>query len=60
MAAGATATIPGLWERYVMAMDQVTDRLNRITKALTEVASRSRSWAGKPWRSGSQPRSRPL
>jgi hypothetical protein len=27
----------GLWERYVMAMDAVTDRLNRITSALTEI-----------------------
>lgn len=25
----------GLWERYVMAMDKLTDRLNRITSALT-------------------------
>ncbi|HZZ82693.1 MAG TPA: hypothetical protein VFE62_29615 [Gemmataceae bacterium] len=26
---------PGLWERYQMAMDKLTDRLNRITAALT-------------------------
>jgi hypothetical protein len=30
----ATPT-PGLWERYLMAMDKLTDRLNRITGALT-------------------------
>jgi hypothetical protein len=35
MAAGATVTIPGLWERYQMAIDKLTDRLNRITEALT-------------------------
>ena len=26
-----------LWERYIMAMDAVTDRLNRITNSLTEM-----------------------
>jgi hypothetical protein len=28
---------PGLWERYLMAMDAVTNRLERITSALGEV-----------------------
>jgi len=28
---------PGLWEKYVMALDEVTDRLQRITRALEEV-----------------------
>jgi hypothetical protein len=28
----------GLWERYIMAMDAVTDRLERITRALEEAA----------------------
>ena len=28
---------PGLWERYQMAMDKLTDRLNRITAALTNL-----------------------
>lgn len=27
---------PGLWEKYVMALDEVTDRLQRITRALEE------------------------
>lgn len=27
---------PGLWERYVMALDEVTDRLQRITRAFEE------------------------
>jgi hypothetical protein len=31
----ASLATPGLWERYLMAMDAVTDRLNRITAALT-------------------------
>lgn len=30
------ATAPGLWERYTMALDAVTERLERITKALEE------------------------
>ena len=29
---------PGLWERYVMALDAVTDRLQRITHALEEAS----------------------
>src|SRR5271154_767355 len=33
----ATILTPGLWERYVMAMDKLTDRLNRITGALTKM-----------------------
>src|SRR5437879_1358042 len=27
----------GLWERYIMAMDKLTDRLNRITGALKKI-----------------------
>ena len=27
---------PGLWEKYIMALDEVTDRLQRITRALEE------------------------
>jgi hypothetical protein len=27
---------PGLWERYLMALDEVTDRLERIVRALDE------------------------
>ena len=27
---------PSIWERYVMAMDKLTDRLNRITDILTQ------------------------
>ena len=27
---------PGVWEKYLMALDEVTDRLERITKALTD------------------------
>jgi hypothetical protein len=38
MATGiATTATPGLWERYIMPMDAVTDRLNRITGALTKL-----------------------
>lgn len=38
MATGVVATAtPGLWERYLMAMDKLTDRLNRITAALTNM-----------------------
>jgi hypothetical protein len=34
-----TATEPaGVWERYLMALDEVTDRLERITRALEEAA----------------------
>ncbi len=29
---------PGLWERYVMALDEVTERLRRVTRALEEAA----------------------
>lgn len=36
MATGIGTTTPGLWERYQMAMDKLTDRLNRITDALTK------------------------
>ena len=35
MAAGV-APSPGLWERYQMAMDKLSDRLHRITDALTK------------------------
>ncbi len=31
-------TVSGLWEKYVMALDEVTERLRRVTRAL-EVAS---------------------
>lgn len=34
MATVATTPAAGLWSRYVMALDAVTDRLERITKAL--------------------------
>lgn len=37
MASGTTVPIPGLWERYLMAMDRVTDQLNRITDALAKL-----------------------
>ncbi len=37
MATGAVIERPDLWERYIMAMDAVTDRLNRITQTLTEM-----------------------
>ena len=38
MATGiAPSPTPGLWERYHMAMDAVTDRLNRITAVLTKL-----------------------
>jgi hypothetical protein len=29
---------PGLWEKYVMALDEVTDRLQRIARALEEAS----------------------
>jgi hypothetical protein len=35
----ATQTQPaGLWERYTMALDKVTDRMERVTRALDEAA----------------------
>src|SRR5450755_3450469 len=37
MEAGIATAAPGLWERYVMAIDKLTDRLNRITGALTKM-----------------------
>jgi|ERR1051325_1667346 hypothetical protein len=37
MATGTANAGPDLWERYIMAMDRVTDRLNRITSTLTEM-----------------------
>src|SRR5450755_1793296 len=37
MEAGIATAAPGLWERYVMAIDKLTDRLNRITGALTSM-----------------------
>jgi hypothetical protein len=36
MAPGIAPEAAGLWERYIMAMDKLTDRLNRITGALTK------------------------
>jgi hypothetical protein len=38
MSAEVTAQTPGLWQRYVMALDAVTDRLQRITAALEAAA----------------------
>ena len=32
----ATADSKNLWEAYAMALDDVTDRLHRITRALAE------------------------
>ncbi len=32
-----TLSQPNLWERYTMAVDQLTDRLNRITGALSQM-----------------------
>ena len=37
MATGTVFEKPDLWERYIMAMDAVTDRLNRITRTLGEM-----------------------
>jgi hypothetical protein len=37
MATGIEMPTPGFWERYLMAMDKLTDRLNRITGALTKM-----------------------
>ena len=34
MNANAVPAVPGLWERYLMALDDVTDRLHRIVYAL--------------------------
>ncbi|MCI0681912.1 MAG: nucleotidyltransferase family protein [Gemmataceae bacterium] len=36
MATIASPSSAGLWSRYVMALDAVTERLERITKALTD------------------------
>jgi hypothetical protein len=38
MATGTVFEKPDLWERYIMAMDKLTDRLNRITGALTKMS----------------------
>src|ERR1700739_4015738 len=38
MAPPTTAPPPGLWSRYVMALDDVTRRLDRITSALEQAA----------------------
>ena len=37
MATETTMPIPGLWQRYQMAVDKLTERLNRITEALTKL-----------------------
>jgi hypothetical protein len=37
VATGTAPATPGLWERYQMALDQLTDRLNRITDALAKM-----------------------
>jgi hypothetical protein len=34
----AALPAPGLWERYIMALDEVTDRLQRITRAFEEAS----------------------
>lgn len=36
MSANVSAPSIGLWQRYLMALDAVTDRLERITRALSE------------------------
>jgi hypothetical protein len=36
MASANIAPVTGLWERYLMALDDVTDRLERIARALEE------------------------
>ncbi len=36
MPANAITQPPGLWERYIMALDRVTERLQRITRAFEE------------------------
>ncbi len=36
MSPKSATPLSGLWERYVMALDEVTDRLQRITRALEE------------------------
>jgi hypothetical protein len=38
MSTPAVAQRPGIWEKYVMALDAVTDRLQRIAKALEEAS----------------------
>ena len=38
MTPNITAAAPSLWEKYVMALDKVTDRLERIGRALEEAA----------------------
>jgi hypothetical protein len=38
MSPKTAAPAPGLWEKYVMALDEVTERLQRITRALEEAA----------------------
>src|ERR1700722_3349042 len=30
------STIPGIWDRYLMAMDEVTERMRRIGRAFDE------------------------
>lgn len=38
MSPTAASLVSGLWEKYVMALDDVTDRLQRITRALEEAS----------------------
>src|SRR5262249_20767022 len=38
MSSKSAARPPGFWERYVMALDDVTDRLRRIARALEDGA----------------------
>jgi hypothetical protein len=36
MSANLMSSTPGIWEQYLMALDEVTDRLQRIARALEE------------------------
>src|SRR5437870_7379997 len=38
MPGNSALQIPGLWESYVMALDKVTERLERITRAFESAA----------------------
>jgi hypothetical protein len=38
MSTKVIAETPGLWEKYLMALDEVTDRLNRVTRAFEEAS----------------------
>ncbi len=49
-----------LWERYLMALDEVTERLERITSALDKARVPHALVGGRPSRSGWRPKIRPL